>query len=33
MAGYRAALDEGVEIIVKIDGDGQMDRSSPHLWP
>lgn len=25
MRGYRAALEEGVEIIVKIDGDGQMD--------
>lgn len=25
MAGYRAAIDEGMDIIVKIDGDGQMD--------
>jgi glycosyltransferase involved in cell wall biosynthesis len=27
MAGYAAALDDGMEIIVKIDGDGQMDPS------
>jgi dolichol-phosphate mannosyltransferase len=25
MTGYRAAIVEGIEIIVKIDGDGQMD--------
>ncbi|MGY3041530.1 dolichol-phosphate mannosyltransferase [Rhodanobacter sp. TND4EL1] len=25
MSGYRAAIAEGIEIIVKIDGDGQMD--------
>lgn len=25
MAGYRAAITEGAEVIVKIDGDGQMD--------
>jgi dolichol-phosphate mannosyltransferase len=25
MTGYRAAIDEGFDIIVKIDGDGQMD--------
>jgi dolichol-phosphate mannosyltransferase len=30
MAGYSAALDDGMEIIVKIDGDGQMD---PNLIP
>ncbi|MBV6826566.1 glycosyltransferase [Pseudomonas sp. PD9R] len=27
MAGYRAAINDGMEIIVKIDGDGQMDPS------
>jgi len=27
MTGYRAAIDEGADIIVKIDGDGQMDPS------
>ncbi len=27
MAGYRAAIDDGAEVIVKIDGDGQMDAS------
>lgn len=27
MAGYRAAIEEGFDIIVKIDGDGQMDPS------
>jgi len=27
MAGYRAAMDDGAEVIVKIDGDGQMDAS------
>jgi dolichol-phosphate mannosyltransferase len=25
MTGYQAAIDEGIEIIVKVDGDGQMD--------
>ena len=25
VSGYRAALDEGMDIVVKIDGDGQMD--------
>jgi dolichol-phosphate mannosyltransferase len=25
MTGYRAALDEGCDILVKVDGDGQMD--------
>jgi dolichol-phosphate mannosyltransferase len=29
-SGYRAALDEGMDIVVKIDGDGQMD---PALLP
>lgn len=28
--GYRAALDDGMDIVVKIDGDGQMD---PSLLP
>lgn len=27
MAGYRAAIAEGMDIIVKVDGDGQMDAS------
>ncbi|MGK5075896.1 glycosyltransferase family 2 protein [Janthinobacterium sp. ZB1P44] len=27
MTGYRAAIDDGMDIIVKIDGDGQMDPS------
>lgn len=27
MTGYRAAIDEGADIIVKVDGDGQMDAS------
>ena len=27
MTGYKAALDEGMDIIVKVDGDGQMDPS------
>ncbi|MDP3798977.1 MAG: glycosyltransferase family 2 protein [Polaromonas sp.] len=27
MTGYRAAVDDGAEIIVKVDGDGQMDPS------
>jgi glycosyltransferase involved in cell wall biosynthesis len=30
MTGYRAAIEEGMDVIVKIDGDGQMD---PHLIP
>jgi dolichol-phosphate mannosyltransferase len=30
ITGYRAALEEGMEIVVKIDGDGQMD---PRLLP
>jgi dolichol-phosphate mannosyltransferase len=30
MAGYKAAIEDGAEIIVKIDGDGQMD---PELLP
>ena len=30
MSGYSAAIKQGVEIVVKIDGDGQMD---PHLIP
>ena len=30
MAGYRQAVDEGARVIVKIDGDGQMD---PRLLP
>lgn len=30
MAGYKSAIDEGMEIIVKVDGDGQMD---PALIP
>lgn len=27
MTGYQAAIDDGMEIIVKVDGDGQMDPS------
>jgi glycosyltransferase involved in cell wall biosynthesis len=27
MTGYRAAINDGAEVIVKIDGDGQMDAS------
>jgi dolichol-phosphate mannosyltransferase len=27
MTGYRAAIEDGVDIIVKVDGDGQMDPS------
>lgn len=30
MTGYRAAIDDGIQVIVKIDGDGQMD---PGLIP
>lgn len=30
LAGYQVAIDDGMEIIVKIDGDGQMD---PNLIP
>lgn len=30
MAGYRAAIEDGADIIVKVDGDGQMD---PGLIP
>jgi len=30
MTGYRAAIDDGMEIMVKLDGDGQMD---PYLLP
>jgi glycosyltransferase involved in cell wall biosynthesis len=30
MSGYRAAIDDGMDIIVKVDGDGQMD---PALIP
>lgn len=30
MTGYKAAIDDGIEIIVKVDGDGQMD---PGLIP
>lgn len=30
MSGYKAAIDEGMEVIVKVDGDGQMD---PALIP
>jgi dolichol-phosphate mannosyltransferase len=30
MAGYRAALDDGADILIKLDGDGQME---PRLIP
>ncbi|MCV2351392.1 glycosyltransferase family 2 protein [Paucibacter sp. Y2R2-4] len=30
MAGYRAAIEEGITVVVKVDGDGQMD---PQLIP
>jgi glycosyltransferase involved in cell wall biosynthesis len=30
MSGYKAAIEEGMEVIVKVDGDGQMD---PRLIP
>lgn len=30
MTGYRAAIDEGAHVLVKVDGDGQMD---PRLVP
>ncbi|WP_404436795.1 glycosyltransferase family 2 protein [Stutzerimonas chloritidismutans] len=32
MAGYTAAIEQGAEIIVKIDGDGQMDPSLLYLF-
>ena len=32
MTGYRAALDAGADIVVKVDGDGQMDPALiPHI--
>ncbi|MEX5669547.1 glycosyltransferase family 2 protein, partial [Pseudomonas neuropathica] len=32
MSGYRAAIEDEMEIIVKVDGDGQMDPSLiPHF--
>ena len=32
MTGYKAAIEEGMEVIVKVDGDGQMDpRLIPHF--
>jgi dolichol-phosphate mannosyltransferase len=32
LTGYRHALDEGAEVVVKIDGDGQMDPAMiPHI--
>jgi len=32
MAGYKAAIEQGADIIVKLDGDGQMDPAFiPHL--
>jgi glycosyltransferase involved in cell wall biosynthesis len=35
MAGYRAAITDGMEVIVKVDGDGQMDPAliPDFIWP
>ena len=32
IAGYRSAIEAGADVIVKIDGDGQMDISKIHLF-